>query len=171
MKLDYDKLQNEFSLYKLENKDKTLQDFCNKKKINYYTVRKHLRVSETAKIQDLYKQEKAKAFTETIERQAEVCGVSQGINYNKRMQELETLIDISKKEFYKMQNYNSKIECVKAICLLVKTQIELEKVKLLNKDYASNNEGKETEDQFFMELFNAKIATPDAIQPLANNIV
>jgi hypothetical protein len=58
-------------------------------------------------------------------------------------------------QYNEMPKYITKLDTVRAFTMLIKTKIELEKLKLLNKN--NDIESIESENAFFNELLNAKI--------------
>jgi hypothetical protein len=78
-KYDYNKLQNEFSLYKIKNNGKSLKDFCIEKKLNYNTIRKNIKVTKAKEALEVYTTTKEKAFTDTIKKKLTSTGFVKAI--------------------------------------------------------------------------------------------
>lgn len=71
---DWIKLQNEFDLFKLENRAKTLKDFCKSRKININQAQKRIKVKNSVEKAKVYDKEKADAFVEDVKKKASKQG-------------------------------------------------------------------------------------------------
>jgi len=63
---DWVKLQKEFDLYKLKNREKTLKDFCELKGLNYLQTRKQIKTNKTRTKVEQFDKAKDAAYTETM---------------------------------------------------------------------------------------------------------
>ena len=62
------KLQEEFNLYKIENREKTLKDFCKLKKLNYNHACIKLKVRKSKEKAKLYDNAKNDGFDKTVKK-------------------------------------------------------------------------------------------------------
>jgi hypothetical protein len=65
---DWDKLQKEFELYKLKNRDKTLTDFCDMKGLSYLSTAHHIKVKNIYKKTQVYDAIKNETFNEVLKK-------------------------------------------------------------------------------------------------------
>jgi hypothetical protein len=65
---DWVKLQEEFNLYKMENREKTLQDFCKLKSLNYRYAYIKLKVKKSREKTKIYDKAKNIGFDKTIKK-------------------------------------------------------------------------------------------------------
>lgn len=65
---NWQELQKEFDLYKIKHRNKTLEDFCNLKNVNYNMASKRIKVGKSVKKAQIYDIEKAAEFTETVKK-------------------------------------------------------------------------------------------------------
>jgi hypothetical protein len=65
---DWVKLQEEFNLYKIENREKTLKDFCKLKSLNYRHAYIKLKVKKSREKAKLYDSTKNIGFDKAIKK-------------------------------------------------------------------------------------------------------
>ena len=65
---DWQQLQQEFDVYKIENSGKSLKDFCKLKNINYAYARNRIQVKNTKEKVKSYKSLKAEAYNDTLKK-------------------------------------------------------------------------------------------------------
>jgi glutaredoxin-related protein len=69
---DWQQLQQEFDIYKIENSGKSLKDFCKLKNINYAYARNRIQVKNTKKKVESYKTQKAEAYNNTLKKKPQL---------------------------------------------------------------------------------------------------
>ena len=72
--IDWQQLQQEFDVYKIENSGKSLKDFCKLKNINYAYARNRIQVKNTKKKVESYKIQRAKAYDDTLKKKPRLTG-------------------------------------------------------------------------------------------------
>ena len=65
---DWQKLQQEFDVYKIENSGKSLKDFCKLKNINYAYARSKIQVKNSKQKVESYNRQKDEAFNDTLKK-------------------------------------------------------------------------------------------------------
>jgi len=65
---DWVKLQEELDLFKIENRGKTLKEFCNIKKISYAVGRLNLKITASKQKANVFDQKRAESFQEAVKK-------------------------------------------------------------------------------------------------------
>ena len=168
IKTDWPQLQQELDLYKIENRDKTLKDFCEVNNISYNSARHKIKVKNARKNIKVYDDKKNEAFIETLKKQALIEGEKQAFDYIEKTKIFNDVIKGSYTSFINkiksQQDFDNIVETVRAMNLAVKSLVELQKIELNKGGGGVNKELEEEEDNFFREILNAQIKTNNIIE-------
>lgn len=65
---DWAKVQEEFDIYKIEGRAKTLKEFCKAKKISYGHARIRMKVTISKQKANIYDKERSETFVEAVKK-------------------------------------------------------------------------------------------------------
>ena len=158
-KYNWVKLQQDFNLYKLKNREKTLKDFCKLKGLNYNNASKKIKCKKSAKEVQLYDHIKNKVFTGKIAEKAIEEGKKQALTYLDKITKLddifETIYESIKKKISKNKDFDTLEDTVRAIATIVKAQNDLQRIEItkeLKNESTNESEEQKEEDNFLKEI-------------------
>jgi len=161
MKYDFIKIQKEFDKYKLENRNKTLKDFCKARNLNYESINNKIKVKKVLKKSAFYDRQKNRSFSRTLKEKAIEEGKKEGLNFVRLMEKLNVMFYEVYAQFEilakKKNAFKNCVEAVKCLTYIVNSISDLQKLKLMKE---SSLEGKadvkDDEDLVFWEMLNAR---------------
>jgi len=172
IKNNWQKLQREFELYKIKNKDKTLKDFCNKKKLNYNYTKKYISYKEVKKKVAIYEKQKAKSFNKTIKQKATNEGKKLALAYIDKINMGDELLLIIRNSILnkidKKEDFQNIETAIKSFEHVIKTQLDLSKIEIMNKEKADTNiDIEKEEEKFFKQLLTVGDTKENTNEPTA----